>query len=75
MEQCNDVTKKSVSLHLTTVQGRNFPLAPRLATCVFLPRELRVALRAQLWKFGLSSAFVTEGMSYQRIDEAPQGQH
>ena len=32
------------------MQCRHFPLAPRLAACIFLPSKLRVALRVQLWK-------------------------
>ena len=76
MEYVSLVSKSGIG-HLSTMEGWHFPVTARLAACIFLPRKLRVALRVQLCKRGVLSASLLlqrmDWMSYQRIDEAPQG--
>ena len=56
MEYVSLVSKSGIG-HLSTMEGWHFPVTARLAACIFLPRKLGVALRVQLCKRGVLSAF------------------
>ena len=56
MEYVSLVSKSGIG-HLSTMEGWHFPVTARLAAYIFLPRKLGVALRVQLCKRGVLSAF------------------